>query len=214
MGTLPNGPLKPSLLWIQSDQREPAGMLCPAQSLDLSPRTGTHAARSPLKSPWLSQPARPTERTSRDFVPWRFSHGLGDQRRSSVKPDASGQMPLSADQPSHAPTNQGRGAGYRTAWVLSASNLIAAFVANRLLANPAYVSCARIKSVTRCSAGPGIASPGYSLAIPPQAPEIAFGANFSELLWRPGPWKADAPAPAVGSRKQEKHLRLPLGQRG
>ena len=40
-----------SLFWPRGDQREPAGMLRPAQSLHLSPRTGMHAARSPLKPP-------------------------------------------------------------------------------------------------------------------------------------------------------------------
>ena len=40
-----------SLFWPRADQRKPAGMLRPAQSLHLSPRARTHAARSPLKSP-------------------------------------------------------------------------------------------------------------------------------------------------------------------
>ena len=40
-----------SLFSPRGDQREPASMLRPAQSLHLSPRTGMHAARSPLKPP-------------------------------------------------------------------------------------------------------------------------------------------------------------------
>ena len=40
-----------SLFWPRGDQREPAGMLRPAQSLHLSPRAGMHATRSPLKPP-------------------------------------------------------------------------------------------------------------------------------------------------------------------
>ena len=40
-----------SLSWPRSAQRKRASMLCLAQSIYLSPRAGSHAACSPLKSP-------------------------------------------------------------------------------------------------------------------------------------------------------------------
>jgi hypothetical protein len=40
-----------SLFWPRSAQRKRAGMLCLAQSIYLSPRARSHAARPPLKSP-------------------------------------------------------------------------------------------------------------------------------------------------------------------
>jgi hypothetical protein len=43
-----NQSIRSSLFWPRADSRKPAGMLRPAQSLQLSSRARTHAARSPL----------------------------------------------------------------------------------------------------------------------------------------------------------------------